>query len=92
MGKERCHSLITREAVAGFRTLPDKTLGSAPKFGTETRSQRGTAGEKSSTFSESIEFQESKLPRAALQKGSLLQRQKRPIALGWTPPDGIDVP
>jgi len=35
MGKERCHSLTTREAVAGFRTLPDKTLGSNSKFVTE---------------------------------------------------------
>jgi len=35
MGKERCHSLTTREAVAGFRTLPDKTLGAASKFVTE---------------------------------------------------------
>jgi len=35
MGKERCHSSETREAVAGFRTLPDKMLGSASKFVTE---------------------------------------------------------
>jgi len=41
MGKERCHSSITREALAGFRTLPDKTLGSAPKFGTEPTFSKG---------------------------------------------------
>lgn len=41
MGKERCHFSITREAVAGFRTLPDKTFGSAPKFGTEPTFSKG---------------------------------------------------
>ena len=41
MGEERCHSLKTREAVAGFRTLPDKTLCSASKFVTEPTFRKG---------------------------------------------------
>ena len=41
MSKERCHSLTTREAVAGFRTLPDKTLGSDSKFVTKPTFSKG---------------------------------------------------
>jgi len=49
MGKERCHSLITREAVAGFRTLPDKTLGSDSKFVTKPTFSKGKVGRGSGT-------------------------------------------
>ena len=44
MGKERCHSLTTREAVAGFRTLPDKALGSDSKFVTKPTLSKGNGG------------------------------------------------
>ena len=41
MGKERCHSLTTREALAGFRTLPDKGLVLLQNSVLNQRSQKG---------------------------------------------------
>jgi hypothetical protein len=51
MGKERCHSLTTREAVAGFRTLPDKTLGSDSKFVTKPMFPKGNGDREGQAFS-----------------------------------------
>lgn len=56
MGKERCHSLTTREAVAGFRTLPDKTLGSDSKVVTKPMFPKGNGDREGQAFSKIDRF------------------------------------